>query len=348
MIAHACTASLTHPPARQAPVLPSVAFVACLEAGPMETQVRWLLESLRRWGGTLAEAEFFAVTPRRGLPLADDTERALDRLRARTLRFPAPHAYGWWGPMNKPAALAAAEQETDADVIVWLDSDTLVLGEPLEVALEAGIDFAAHPASRVLDIGTDGEDGHEAYWRTVLAAHGIHPDRYSWIPGSRQEGGRMRMYWQSGVFAYRRATRLGRIMLDRSVRQMEARIASRDSGIYFHEQTALGIAVHAERLRHAILGENHNRPLNKLVPAGENDWPVAETRILHYFGSAWPDAFPWMVSSLEAGRPDVAAWLREQGPLRDGSARWQRILARLWRQQRSAAARRFSRTCAVS
>jgi len=166
--------------------------------------------------------------------------------------------------MNKPAALAHVEACSKADVVVWMDSDTLVLREPEALSLSADIDYAAYPASRLLDIGTNGEDDHESYWQAVCLAHGIDPGRFSWIPAQEREGGRIRMYWQSGVFAYRRETFLGARMLERSIRQMEARIAARASGIYFHEQTALGVAVHIENLRYQILGESYNMPLNKL------------------------------------------------------------------------------------
>jgi len=322
-------------------------FVACVEAGSLEMQTIWLAESLRRWGGRLAESEFYAVTPRRGLPLAGSTFEAFERLQVQYAGLAAPHRYGWWGPMNKPAALAHVEGVSKADIVVWMDSDTLVLREPTALSLEREFDYAAYPASRLLDIGTNGHDGHEAYWRAVCLAHGIDPERYSWIPAQEREGGQIRMYWQSGVFAYRRATSLGQRMLERSIRQMEARIAAQASGIYFHEQTALGVAVHADELRYKVLEESYNMPLNKLNLDESGAGFVKDARILHYFGSAWPDFFSEMVGMIRVERPDVAGWLWERGPLADHSPLWKRAVGKVWKRQRSSAAAKFAATCQV-
>src|SRR5205085_1505515 len=65
---------------------PQISFICCVESGPLEDQTVRMVESLRRWGGRLAEAPVVAVTPRFGPPLARTTRRALDRLSARHVR----------------------------------------------------------------------------------------------------------------------------------------------------------------------------------------------------------------------------------------------------------------------
>jgi hypothetical protein len=341
------SASRTEQTATGAAKAKSLVFVACVEAGPLEVQTVWLAESLRRWGGELAESEFIAVTPRRGLPLTGETLRAFSRLQVRHESFAAPHAYGWWGPMNKPAALRHGERISNAEVVVWLDSDTLILREPTGLLLDGGVDFAAYPASRLLDIGTNGEDDHESYWQAVCRAHGVNPGSYSWIPGQEREGGRIRMYWQSGVFAYKRSTGLGAKMLKYSERQMEAKIAARASGIYFHEQTALGIATHCEGLSCKVLDESYNTPVNKLVKDQAGPELLEGARILHYFGSAWPDFFSEMAAMIRESRADVAAWLWERGPLADPSPVWTRLVARGLKKGRSRAANKFAKECTI-
>lgn len=322
-------------------------FVLCVEAGALEVQTVWAIESLRRWGGRLAGCEVMAITPRRGLALRRATLEAFERLDVRHVRFPAPHAYGWWGPMNKAAALDYADREGSGDVIVWLDSDVLVIGEPAGLALSNSCDFAASPASTVQDIGTKGDDDHEPYWRRVCEAHGISPESYSWIPANPREGGRMRMYWQSGVFAYRRAAKVGEWLLARSVAQMEAKIASQHSGIYFHEQTALGVVVHLQGLRYEVLPEKYNFAVNKLVADDIDRKEISTVRVVHYFGSAWPDYFERMVDLFRGERDDVAAFLTERGPLRDPGSTpargWQSVVRRM----RSRQAAHFAQGCTV-
>jgi hypothetical protein len=74
---------------------PSVTFTTGVEAGPIETMTLRLVESLRRWGGTYADAPFIAVKPRPGPPLRKKTLREFDRLGV-TFRHAKPtHGLNW-------------------------------------------------------------------------------------------------------------------------------------------------------------------------------------------------------------------------------------------------------------
>ena len=326
-------------------VHPSTTFVVCVESGPLELQTSWLVESLRRWGGRYADCSVLAITPRRGPALAGSTLEAFERAGVTWKRVTPAHEVDWYGPINKPTALAAAEEMADTDQIAWLDSDTLVVGEPSELDLSPGEDFAAMPCSTRHDIGSTGSGEHEPFWSALCRTAGLPLEDLPWIPCQAGEEGTMRMYWQAGAFVYRRETRLGASQLETSLRLISGRVASRFSGVYFHEQTALGIAVAKRSLRWRSLAGSHNFAVNKIRAADIDPAGFADARIVHYFGSLWSDFFPAFLDIAAVHRPDVADFVRERGPLRDQRPMLARLKAKVIRHQRSRRYRKISDSC---
>lgn len=324
----------------------SAAFVLCVESGTLETQSLWAIESLRRWGGRFADCEVIAVTPRKGPSLQRSTLERFRDLKVRWIRFEGPSEWSFYGPFNKPLALAAAETMTDADEIIWIDSDVLIVDEPTELILGPDESFAAHPCSCAHDIGSTGEgDPHDPYWRKILTEHGIELDHYPMTETQPQESGRMRMYWQAGAFAYRRTDKIGELFLQCTEDQMKMKISSRYSGTYFNEQVALGIAVYRAEVKFRVLSHSHNFAINKIrfdevVPS-----EVAGAKIIHYFGSAWADSFGTFVAMIRETRPDVADWLVARGPLHDSRSLLLRGFSRVIRHQRKSRERAYTASC---
>lgn len=330
-------------PAASSPV--DATFVLCVESGPLETQTVMAVESLRRWGGRFAECPVLAITPRRGAPLTRQTRSAFDRLGVSWHGFEARHDAGWYGPMNKPAALERADALATTDTVVWMDSDVIVIAEPSELELDDGEGFAALPGSRLHDMASDGDNEHESFWRAMLASQSISECDFPSISGHPGEDREVRMYWQGGVFAYCRSSRLGRAHFDFSNRLIAARLASRVCGAYFTEQLGLALAVHNRGLRHRVLPQSCNLMVNPVVAGRVGAEAIADAKIVHYFGSLWPDAFDGFVALLSVHRPDVAEWVRGHGPLRDRRPVFRRLLGRLERRRRRNEARDYLATC---
>ncbi len=77
--------TLTHMPT-SSPVttpLPTATIVTCVEYGPLEQMVVRMVDSLRRWGGRLADAPVYAVKPRRGMPLTRELEHFIHCIETR-------------------------------------------------------------------------------------------------------------------------------------------------------------------------------------------------------------------------------------------------------------------------
>src|SRR5262249_38511977 len=108
----------------------AVAFVACIESGPLEALTTTLVDSLRRFGGALSRRTGYAVAPRAGAPLRRQTRRTLESWGCRLLSLRASRPYAWYHFLNKVHAVSAVEELATAETVAFLDSDVLVLQEP--------------------------------------------------------------------------------------------------------------------------------------------------------------------------------------------------------------------------
>ena len=90
-------------------------FVCCVESGALENYTLRMIESLRKWGGKFRNAPIYAVTPRFGPPLSQNTKKAFTRLNVNHIRCNPQTNYSWLGFLNKPLALVAVETTIFAD-----------------------------------------------------------------------------------------------------------------------------------------------------------------------------------------------------------------------------------------
>jgi len=297
---------------------PSVSFVCCIESGWLEAQTVRLIESLRRQGGRLAQAPVFAVQPRFGAPLSQDTRRALDRWGATYVGAFELDRYDWFKFLNKPRAVALADERASTDILCWLDSDMLVLRELEAVAMPADIDFVASSSDK--EMGTSGpDDPYDPLWRELAGALGLSLEDLPWIT-PELEPIPVRLYFNGGFFAFRRSTGFGRRYLEVTRQLLEARIIGRhaDYSTGINEMSAIGFAVIKHRLRYSALPYPYNYPLSgRTPPAWYTEERLANTRLLHYHDGLWPETWPVMIERLRKTHPEVVAWLEPQGPMRN-------------------------------
>lgn len=303
----------TAPPSRPLPQTATIVF--CVEAGPMEQQAMWLAESIRRWGGWLSDAPILAIQPRLGPAIRRGTLEAFDRLGVTYRRVRPLHDCWWYGTINKSTALAAAETIADTDLLLWFDTDTLMIADPIDLNLPPGVDYAARPAETAL--GTTGpDDANEPYWRAVCDGLGLDHEALPWIT-SHPEGRRIRMYWHGGVYAYRRSTGLAHTHLAIYLKRLDMRIASKRCGVYFYDQTSMTLAVQQLGLKWQALDPMYNYTINKRSDTAWDGDGLPRTKVLHYHDSLWPDCHARFMQLIRDRRPDVHDWLALRGPLRN-------------------------------
>src|SRR5262245_23740879 len=101
-------------------------FVFCVEAGPLEPKARLLAESIRQWGGSLSGTPIFAYQPRGGEGLSSRTRACFEELdvQHRAGQFNTEHSDNPWA--NKIHACAHLAARTDAEIIAFFDTDTVI------------------------------------------------------------------------------------------------------------------------------------------------------------------------------------------------------------------------------
>jgi len=187
----------------------SLAFLLCVEGGRLEEEALLLCRSIRRYGGLYRGACIHTFQPRRGHGIGAATRTALEELGAVHHTEVLNDALPALGTLNKVFVCARAEEVLSEDVLVFLDSDTVLVGEPRDLDLPAGIDGAVRPAESVALNSSGPDDPRDDYWRELDRFLGIAD-----IPCVETElGNRVRAFFSAGLVAVRRSAGLFRSWL---------------------------------------------------------------------------------------------------------------------------------------
>ena len=290
-----------------------VTFVCCVESGALEEQAVRLVASIRKWGGTLAACPILAITPRLGPPLRHETRRVFDEMEVTYIRQHLRKPYNWFKFMAKPRAMSIAEECATTDLIVWLDSDVLVIDEPFKFRLPDDVDIGACALSR--HGGTTGPgDTNEPWWRAMCEAVDLSVDDLPWITTWMDEQ-RVRLYFNAGIFAYRRSSKFLETFEDCVCRILDARISSQKDGILFVDQAALGLAVVRLGLHYQAWPQLYNFNVGHGIEKYYQSDLMREARVLHYHNYMKSEAWPRFMQVLKQDRPAVAEWLAPLGPV---------------------------------
>ena len=150
---------------------PAVAFFA--RAG-QEIEARILVESLRAFGGSMKDAPVSVLSPEDS-PLRDGPDRrTLERLGAEFVPFRGDPKVMAFPLSDKAAAASEAERRAEgrADVLVWLDADTVFLAEPSDFLLPPGIALAGRPVHHRL-IGSPYDEPPSPLWKRLYEAEDV-------------------------------------------------------------------------------------------------------------------------------------------------------------------------------
>lgn len=301
-------------------VLPSLTFVTCLEAGPLEQQVIRMVTSLRKWGGRFANAPVYAVNPRFDiLKINPQTFLALADLGVNYLSIRPKNSFPWFRFLNKPVSVAAVEALVSTDFISFLDGDVLVVREPAQ--LDLGLDFDLGACIRDKGgIATMGpEDPNEAHWKLLCGELGLKIEEFPFVTELCFKE-RIRLYCNAGIFSYRRNTGFATRWRDNCTQLLRARIAHTQHNVYFLEQAAFSLTIMQLGLRLRQLEYSHNHGVGKLHFNDHFQDQLGQACLLHYHEAMSPPYWEEFLGYVERAKPEVAEWLRPQGPILKGSS----------------------------
>jgi hypothetical protein len=236
----------------------SLAFVICTERH-FEEKSLLLVQSLRHFGGALgALSPIVSYSPRPNAMPSDGAVRQLAALDVRSVFDISNSRWPDYGFANKVVACAHAERNLDVDVVVWLDSDQIILRELSALRLSPGIDAAARPVSFKNGGLGSGDEACSSYWVRLYEIAGALPERKV---ETTLSGEVIWEYYNGGLIAVRRDAGI----LSHCERVMNRILESEifpPTGIALVEQTCFAASITAKASRVEILPREYNFPIN--------------------------------------------------------------------------------------
>jgi hypothetical protein len=279
----------------------------------LEPMVVRLCASIRTFGGSAAQSPIYAVSPRFSAPLAASTLQAFDRLHVRHVTRHARHRFDWYHFLNKPLSMLAASEVSGEATLVWLDADTLVVRDPIDLRIDDAEALGACVPCNDIGIASGGaDDPRDRYWKQLcdIAQVRLEDLPVICLHGSDRP---VRLYLQAGVFCVRRDSRLINAYFEMCERLLSSRVVLHD-GPHWLEQIALGLALVQEGLNWRQLPWTVNYAIGSFMPENFERPEFPRVQILHYHDMATPANFASFVTRMQAVGPEQTAWLREIGP----------------------------------
>lgn len=289
----------------------SLAFLMCVERGPLKAQSLLCVESLRRWGGALAGVPVYAFAPRPGREPGRDTVEALRDLGVELVDLPLNQRHAEHPTWNKVFVAAWAERELDHETIVFTDSDCVFLGEPGELAAGEWL-AAAKPVgvSRAASTGPGSEA--EEWWQRMYRVLGVRSEPYVTTVVDRV---RVRAYWNAGLLAARRDAGIFAAWERALERLLEAGCVHPKPELMDQMSWAGAVAGIHERVWSLPDAYNYPLPQRARLPAGASALEL--DRLVHVHLHRWAHVEGFLAELAPALDADSERrrWLDERLPL---------------------------------
>jgi len=310
---------------------PSIAFVACIERGSLEEKALLLCRSIRRFGGKFGGAPIYTFQPRAGTTITAKTAAQLDALGVRHIDEVLNRDFAHYAIANKIFASARAEELATEDVVVFLDSDSLITSEPNELALADGVDAAVRPVdihrtaaepdadddpfwrTRHRRVSSSGPgDRNDAYWLRMYELLGSTNAPFVETTCSRQ---RIRAYFNSGLISVRRSARIFVQWRDDFLQLIAANHVPRE--LHYMDQLSLAATLTRIWPRVEILDGRYNYPLPGRSALAEpfRSMPLEELVHVHYNQSLRTADYLSTIEPPIDRAGAVARWLEPHLPL---------------------------------
>ena len=170
--------------------------------GNSELDTLLLAASLRSFGGALASNPLWVLVPAQLGSLSDDTHKKLAQLDARVIPLEVDPGLLKFPFATKVAAAAAVEMQAQGQTerLVFMDRDTIVLGEPSELLIPPGISLGYRPVHHQL-IGSTWDSALDAFWRLIYQVCAVPEENL--FPMQTHTGELIRPYFNAGVYVIR-------------------------------------------------------------------------------------------------------------------------------------------------
>ena len=162
-----------------------------------------LAESIREFSGRKKDAPVWVFAPKEIADNAPGPRAKADTLKVDLVMIEVPENASGFPFAEKVYAAAAAEERASggAEILAWLDEDTIVLDEPAEFDLAPKVAFGYRPVMH-RRIGSLFDEPVDAFWRRVYGLLSV-PEESVFAVTTPADGKNIRAYFNAGVLVVR-------------------------------------------------------------------------------------------------------------------------------------------------
>ena len=321
------------PSAEPAPAIPALTVVCCVESGPLEEMTVRMAQSLRCFGGRFAEAAIWAITPRSGPPLSAATRASFGQLNVEHHTVESSNPYDWYHFWNKTRAMVYAEEHARTEWLGFIDSDIVITREPVQL-VPSQSDFTASVHS-IKHVGSCGPgDEREPFWIEMCRLLNIAPDDLPWVQ-TPVDAARIRLYFNSGVFSYRRTSGFSARWLRNCQTILDERVGFADSKTHFVEQSTLSLTLIQMGLAWEALPYSYNFNVASWED-NEDTAGLKGAHLIHYHDAMGAHFWPQFLALVKETHPEVYQWLEPLGPIEDPSSKGALLMTKIIKAKRVA------------
>lgn len=183
----------------------SYAVVMCIEKGSLEYKGLCLLVTLRRYWTSFKDVPIYIYSPRQGKEVSPWLVEAIEKLGAIHVPVPLNEKYHDYPLANKPISMAHAEELSDCEYLIFLDSDILCWRDPMLFQLPADKDLAMTVDTTKAVASSGASDPYDHVWMDLYKKAGVSEEIY--VTTSLTDE-RVRCWMGSGVIIARRSAGL--------------------------------------------------------------------------------------------------------------------------------------------
>lgn len=238
-----------------------IVFIICTETGMLEQESLLLVESIRRFCGSLKDTPIYSFQVRENREISSKTLKAFESLAVIHQKKILNSEYPEYPMANKPLLCAEVEKIIDAEILVFLDSDIVFFSEPKEFLLPSGYDIGVRPEHKK-NIGSEGDgDPNENFWKDIHELVGVKKPRFVTATIDRKK---MRTYWNAGVIAVRREAGVFGVWKDNFEKIINSEIRPNEIAdkTYYLDQVSLSATTDAMESKVWCFSPSYNYPLN--------------------------------------------------------------------------------------
>lgn len=217
-----------------------------------------LVRSIRKFGGSLSDCPIYSFQPRKSKKVSQETLNFFEQYNVTHIDKELNKSYKFYPLANKVLACAWAEENVASEILVFLDSDVVVLGEPLELASLNHADVRLRPVD-IKGIGTDGKgDSTWPFWEKLYDIYRITSRNYV---ETTVDHANILSYWNAGHIVAKRSSQLFNCWKQTLDKMLSEKILP-PNGLFFMDQVALAISICRLDLRVDQLPPAYNYPLH--------------------------------------------------------------------------------------